>query len=181
MSASDSSPFQQPSQSLTPLNHAELHGLLCGLLCARMDLDRDQWLRHAQEALADEREFSPETDDLLGQLYDEHMARNDHLDELMTPVLPDDDIALSQRVDALGHWCQGLLYGLGLGEIGKGDRLSEESQEFLQDVADIAQVGCDPDEGGEADESAYVEIVEYLRVGWLMIQQDIEHNHCRTH
>jgi uncharacterized protein YgfB (UPF0149 family) len=181
MFANDSSQFQRLSQLLTPLDLAELHGLLCGLLCTRINLDRDQWLRHAREALADDREFSPTTDELLGQLFDEGVSRIGSFDEPITPVLPDDDTPLRQRVNALGDWCQGLLYGLGLGEIGRGDQLSEESQEFLRDVADIAQIGFDTDEGGETDENAYAEIVEYLRVGLLMIQQDIEQDHYRTH
>jgi uncharacterized protein YgfB (UPF0149 family) len=84
-------------------------------------------------------------------------------------------------VNALGGWCQGLLYGLGLGESGWSDRLGEESQEFLQDVADIAQIGFDIDEAGEADENAYAEVVEYLRVGLMLIQQDSSSTPFRTH
>lgn len=181
MFANDSSQFQRLSQLLTSFDPAELHGLLCGLLCTRVNPDRDQWLRHAREALAEDSEFSPIADELLGQLFDESIARIDNLDEPVAPVLPDDDTPLRQRVNALGGWCQGLLYGLGLGEIERGDRLSEESQEFLRDVADIAQIGFDTDEEDEADENAYAEVVEYLRVGLLMIQQDIEQNYYRTH
>jgi hypothetical protein len=52
--------------------------------------------------------------------------------------------------------------------------LSGESREFLRDVAEIAQAGFNTDRAGEADETAYAEVVEYLRVGLLMIQRDIQ-------
>lgn len=181
MSAENASQFADLSRLLAPIDPAELHGLLCGLLCTGMDLDRDQWLHHAREALANDREFSPIVDDLLLHLFDDGVTRIDSPDEPITPLLPDDDAPLRERVNALGGWCQGLLYGLGLGESGWNDRLGEESQEFLQDVADIAQIGFDIDEAGEADENAYAEVVEYLRVGLMLIQQDSSSTPFRTH
>lgn len=172
MSDQNASRLEMLSQSLKPVDPAELHGLLCGLLCTDANLGRDQWLDEARDALADERESSQTLDELLLQLFDENASQIDNLDEPVTPLLPDDDAPLSERVCALGGWCQGLLYGLGLGESGWSDRLGAESQEFLKDVADIAQIGFDTDEGDEADENAYAEVVEYLRVGLMLVQQD---------
>jgi yecA family protein len=172
MSDQNASRFERLSQSLKPIDPAELHGLLCGLLCTDASLDRDQWLREAREALADEREFSQILEEPLLQLFDENVNQIDKLEEPVTPLLPDDDAPLSERVRALGNWCQGLLYGLGLGESGWNERLSAESQEFLRDVADIAHIGFETDEGNEADENAYAEVVEYLRIGLMLIWQD---------
>ncbi|HRY15476.1 MAG: UPF0149 family protein [Candidatus Competibacteraceae bacterium] len=172
MSDQNVSRFEMLSQSLKPIDPAELHGLLCGLLCTNASLDHDQWLYEAREALADDREFPQTLDELLLLLFDENASHIDNLDEPVTPLLPDDDAPLSERVRALGSWCQGLLYGLGLGESSWNDRLEPESQEFLKDVVDIAQVGFDADEGNEADENAYAEVVEYLRVGLMLIRQD---------
>ena len=91
----------------------------------------------------------------------------------MIPLLPDDDAPLRQRADALGAWCQGLLYGLGLGQADRRGQLSVESREFLRDATEIAQVGFETDEASEADETAYAEVVEYLRVGLLMVLEDL--------
>ncbi|MCB1776983.1 MAG: UPF0149 family protein [Candidatus Competibacteraceae bacterium] len=175
------SQFEMLSQLLKPVDPAELHGLLCGLLCTNASLDRDQWLYEAREALADDRELPQMLDELLLPLFDENAGYIDNLDEPVTPLLPDDDAPLSERVRALGNWCQGLLYGLGLGESGWNDRLDSESQEFLKDVADIAQVGFNTDEENEADENAYAEIVEYLRVGLMLVRQDTQNAPLRPH
>jgi uncharacterized protein YgfB (UPF0149 family) len=176
MPAHDPSLFERLSPLLDPLDPAELHGLLCGLLCLNADLDRDRWLNYAREALADGREWSEPVGDLLAKLLEFGAAQMNAPDWPVIPLLPDDDAPLRQRVDALGHWCHGLLYGLGLGEVELRGALSEESWEFLDDVTDIAQIGFDTDEAGETDETAYTEVVEYLRVGLLMIQQDIQHS-----
>lgn len=177
--------FERLTRLLDPLDPAELHGLLCGLLCADRDLDGERWLFHAREQLADDAELTESTRDVLLKLFEYGAAQLNAPDWSATPLLPDDDAPLRQRADALGIWCQGLLYGLGLSEATRRGKLSAESQEFLRDAAEIAQVGFDTDEASEADETAYAEVVEYLRVGLLLIHQDLRHstasNNCHLH
>ena len=172
MSASNHPLFERLRPLLDPLNPAELHGLLCGLLCAEGELAQDRWLQMAREALADDVELSPSVKDLLAKLLDYGVAQLHDPDCSITPLLPDDSAPLLQRADALGEWCQGLLYGLGMGHIEQHGVLSGEGREFLHDIADIAQVGFDQ-AGNETDETAYAELVEYLRIGLLIIQHDL--------
>lgn len=165
--------FEHLSRMLAPLNPAELHGLLCGLLCADPNLDRDRWLRHADELLGEDAELTEVARDLLLKLFEYGAAQLNSEDGTVAPLLPDDATPLEQRTAALGVWCQGLLYGLGLGQADRHGRLSEESQEFLRDAVEIAKVDFETDEASEVDEVAYAEIVEYLRVGLLLLQQDL--------
>lgn len=173
MSSIHSPLFERLTRLLDPLDPAELHGLLCGLLCADADLNGDRWLRHAREMLTEDTEFSQPVRDLLAKLLDYGVAQLSSFECSIAPLLPDDDAPLRQRVDALGAWCQGLLYGLGLGQVEQRGALSEESQEFLRDAMEIAQAGFETDEADNTDETAYAEVVEYLRVGLLMIHQDL--------
>jgi len=164
--------FTRLAPLLEPFHPAELHGLLCGLLCAEGDLTRDRWLLLAGEALADDAVLSASVQDLLAKLLDYGVAQLNDPDCAVTPLLPDDDAPLLQRVDALSAWCQGLLYGLGMGHLEQRGGLSGESREFLCDVADIAQGGFEA-AAAETNETAYVEVVEYLRIGLLIIRQDL--------
>ena len=164
--------FERLAPLLEPFHPAELHGLLCGLLCTEGDLAPDRWLQLAREALADDADLSASVQSLLVKLLDYGMAQLNDPDCSVMPLLPDDDAPLPQRVDALSEWCQGLLYGLGIGHLEQRGGLSEDSREFLRDVADIAHVGFDA-ATDEADETAYVEVVEYLRIGLLIIRQDL--------
>ena len=176
MSAAPVPLFERLTRLLDPLDPAELHGLLCGLLCADPTLDLDRWLALAREELAEGAELTGPVCDLLAKLLEFGAAQLNAADGSVTPLLPDDDTPLNRRADALGAWCQGLLYGLGLGRVEQRGQLSEESQEFLRDATEIAQVGFETDEGSEADETAYAEVVEYLRVGLLMILEDLRHS-----
>ncbi len=173
MLASHSPVFERLTRLLDPFNPAELHGLLCGLLCADPHLNCDRWLRCVHEELADEGEISEPADDLLRKLFDYAAAQLSDADCAVTPLLPEDEAPLQQRSDALGAWCQGLLFGLGLGQADRNGALSAESREFLHDTAEIAQVGFEAEDATEADETAYAEVVEYLRVGLLIVQQDL--------
>ncbi|MBL8250422.1 MAG: UPF0149 family protein [Candidatus Competibacter sp.] len=174
MPAADHPPiFERLTRLLDPLDPAEVHGLLCGLLCADPDLGREQWLARAGDDLIEDLDLSDDARTLLLELFDYVAAQLNDPDGAVTPLLPDDETPLRQRTEALGAWCQGFLYGLGLGEPGRRGHLSPESREFLRDAAEIARVGFDADEADEADEIAYVEVVEYLRVGLLLIQHDL--------
>lgn len=176
MLAAHSPLFERLTGLLAPLDLAELHGLLCGLLCADRDLEPGQWLAHVREQLTDDAELAEPVRDVLLELFEYGTAQLDAPDWSVTPLLPDDDAPLHQRVDALGVWCQGLLYGLGLGELERRGELSAESREFLRDATKIARIGFDADDANEEDETAYAEVVEYLRAGLLLIHQDL----CRS-
>lgn len=164
--------FERLSTLLAPLDPAELHGLLCGLLCADRTLTVDAWLAHAQELLDDE-ELSKSTRDMLSKFFEYGSTQMEDPNCAANPLLPDDDTSLDQRTEALGRWSQGLLYGLGVSDMAQRSKLSAESQEFLRDTTDIAQAGFDCTEATEADETAYAELVEYLRVGLLLLQHDL--------
>ena len=168
--------FERLTRLLDPFDPAELHGLLCGLLCADPTLDRNRWLALARVELAEGAELTDPVCDLLAKLLEFSAAQLDATDGSVTPLLPDDDAPLNQRADALGAWCQGLLYGLGLGQADRDGALSADSREFLRDATEIAQVGFETDAASEADETAYAEVVEYLRVGLLMILEDLRHS-----
>lgn len=141
---------------------SELHGQLCGLLCLERDFSGEAWL-----AMLAADAIGIRDPDALRHLYRSTTAQIKHNTESLALLLPDDEMNLAVRADALGAWCQGLLSGLGLAGLPQLDLLSEQTREFLNDVSQIANVGLDGDNPDESDELAYVEIVEYLRVGLL--------------
>ena len=109
MSTAHSPLFEHLTGLLTPLNPAELHGLLCGLLCVDEGLNGDQWLHYAGEVLAEGAELSKPVREVLAKLLEYGIAQMKDSDGSITPLLPDDDAPLNQSVDALRAWCHGLL------------------------------------------------------------------------
>jgi hypothetical protein len=82
---------------------AEAHGCLCGALCARRVYLPSEWL---EEILAD-----PADDDALamiagplGELYARSGADLAGTDLEFSPLLPDDEVFIQQRIEALAEW-----------------------------------------------------------------------------
>ncbi len=147
---------------------AECHGLLCGLLCAPEDSPEEAWFRE----ICEDVEARPE---LLAVL---RAAREDAVRQLFggrlefTPLLPGDEEALAARSTALGTWCDGFLMGLALGGLRDWEALSEEAREIVSDFSELTRIETapQPDEAGEA---AYAELVEYVRVGVLLLNEEL--------
>jgi uncharacterized protein YgfB (UPF0149 family) len=95
-------------------------------------------------------------------------------------LLPDDDDSLPERVEAISAWCQGFIYGLAAGGIQQGSELPEDTEELLKDMVEISRAGHDVDDGGDdaanedEDEVALMEIEEYVRMGVLLIYEELQ-------
>lgn len=141
---------------------AEAHGTLAGALCSSRDYGLIEWLR---EILPDN---SPDEAALqspvLQNVYDS-MVRSLGADSDFQPLLPDDETPLAERADALSAWCQGFLYGLGSGSTGDPGKVSTEAGEIIRDLTEITHVGVEAGDDTEANEVAFAEVVEFVRVG----------------
>jgi len=142
---------------------AEAHGILAGALCSSRDYGLIEWLG---EILPDD---APDTEALqspvLQNIYSSMVRTLVGSDADFEPLLPDDDAPLAERADALSHWCQGFLYGLGSGTTPDPGNVSIEAGEIIRDFTEITHVGVDADEQNEENEVAFAEVVEFVRVG----------------
>ena len=153
---------------------AESHGFLCGVLCAAGHMDPAAWLPHLMGEADWDSHAVQECGKALGLLSQELRKQINSPELDFTLLLPDDDLPLQERAASLGAWAQGLLTGLGLGGLDKDQELSEDSRDYLNDISEISQVEFDFRGGSEEDEQAYAEIVEYLRMGALMLYEELQ-------
>jgi len=160
--------YQRLYDVLGQYDPAECHGLLCGLLCTDETLARDTWLQQIGT------EYNSDSVNLLQTLFRSTSQQLQDEDFIFQLLLPDDEDDLHLRVEALGNWCQGFLAGLGLGGMQTTEQLTAEVKDFLQDVSQIAQVGLAAEDGDEDDEIAYVEIIEYMRAGVMLVSQELQ-------
>ncbi len=157
--------LQQARSLCTP---SELQGLLCGLLAGGARLARPTLSKILEAHL----EFSePLDEDWASSLWAYNEALRVSLaddDYAFALCLPDDDAPMRARVEGLGAWCNGFLFGFGtaLRKIDES-RLGEDVQQALADIAEIARV----DTAGlsEQDEADLMHLVEYLRLAAVMI------------
>lgn len=88
-----------------------------------------------------------------------------HSDELsFTPLLPDDGAPLRSRVESLAAWCSGFLFGLSSRVPLDRASLSQDAGEALNDLSEFTRAGYDPRANIELEETAYTELLEYVRV-----------------
>ena len=151
---------------------AELHGLLCGMLCADSTISNELCLERI-EAELDAGPLSGPAQDLVKELFYLSAAQLDDADLGFALLLPADQDTLNQRLDALRQWCQGFLTGLVLAGLHKERLLSPEVKEFLADLVEICRLGSVAGDSSEEEEAAYVEIAEYVRMGVLLVNEEL--------
>lgn len=149
---------------------AETHGILCGALCARPGYGMEDWLAE----VADGGAHSGELRRALGAEYARTVADLSDAQFEFTPLLPDDDVLLEERVVALAEWCGGFLYGLGTGSLPGLDRADSAVGEIIRDFSEISRAHVEGPEADEGGETAYAELVEYVRAGTVLVFEELE-------
>jgi len=146
---------------------AELHGGVCGALCAGGVAAATRWLA---ELLDDEQlDASPGTlADDLEELLGTSAKMLDDGELKFEPLLPSDDAPLAEQVEALALWCQGFLSGVGstAPAVARSSAEGDALGEILRDFVEISRAGLSEDEaaGQGQPDFALAEIHEYVRV-----------------
>ncbi|HEV7715645.1 MAG TPA: UPF0149 family protein [Steroidobacteraceae bacterium] len=148
---------------------AEAHGTLAGALCTASTYRFEDWL---QEILP-EGHAQPEATGTLRGLYFLTTETLAAADMAFEPLLPEDTQPLDERAAALSQWCVGFLYGLGSGSVQDLSKLPGEAGEVIRDFDELTRVGVGTGESDEENESAYVELVEFVRVGVQLVFEEL--------
>lgn len=148
------------------LDPAELHGGLCAHLVAAEQPAVTGWL----DAMAvDLRELDTETREALDQLYLWTCEGLEDPEFGFRLYIPSDADSLARRTRALSGWSTGFLGGLGTAGLHNLEQLPGEAGEFVKDLTEIARADFDIDSTDEAEEKAFAELIEYARVGTLIV------------
>jgi yecA family protein len=150
-------------------NPAEIHGILAGLICTGQRLDGKFWFDAVLKLLATRANFSTAQRNLIIELYDTVCRQlNGHEDEFYL-LLPSAERPLIDRATALSYWCEGFLYGLGLGGANPAiDHASLEAREALRCMTELAKLDLErvdvSEKNSEMDQFAYQGVIEYVRI-----------------
>ena len=166
----DYAQIEQQLQDLHAMTEAaEAHGTLAGALCAASRYRLEDWVG---EILPDEVAAQAPAQTLRTLYAETSSALAGHNMEFEL-LLPDDEEPLERRTEALCLWCNGFLYGLGTAGHADPTCLPGDAGEIIRDFNQIMQAGVDESEGSEANESAYAELVEFVRVGVQIVYEQL--------
>lgn len=157
------------AQSDAELTAAEAHGMATGMLCVNEHTESVQWLtelfRHATPVIDENKE-------ILIRLFEETQSLLASDEFEFDLFLPEDDTSLSERVEALSHWCRGFLLGVGVAF--SSPDWSKEATEVLKDIAEFTKLDAEVE--GEENENDFMEITEYLRSAVLLLRDEFSSN-----
>jgi len=157
---------------------SESHGALCGMLSAGGKVELGAWLEQVFDAFDVNDMLMKEASQLLVGLFNDTKAQLSDSNVDFQLFLPDDDVSLAQRTQALAVWCQGFTYGLVAGGLKKDQKLPQDSTELIADIVEIARAGHDLGDDSDADEDSYMQICEYVRMGVLLINEELQPSHA---
>lgn len=157
---------------------SELHGVLCAHALRPQDAAAAEELARWLDVAGDQ------SGELAAALAEEHAALTAQAMDYQL-YLPGDGTDLALRTQALAAWCGGFVSGMGVYEdwLPEAPRASGQDaaaqsagdvREALADLTQIARAGMDTESGSEAEEQAFAEIVEYVRVAVQLIQNTLQ-------
>jgi len=160
-----------------PISASEAHGLLCGLLSAQPSaMAKGVWLAELLDAAAlTPGTLSKRTDDIkaLDAWFSQVLESLNDTDLNFNPLLPEDTIPVADRLRALGDFCAGFCYGVGLGTAGRTNyKLPDDTAELIKDFNEIDSTSGNDLDG--ANEELLIELSEYVRVGVLLISEELQ-------
>ncbi|MCH7853268.1 MAG: UPF0149 family protein [Proteobacteria bacterium] len=157
-------------------NSAQAHGLLCGRLAVLGTDGAMMWIEQILgeqcSANSPEAECAQMLDDLFQLTWRQLAERQSEFE----PLLPDDDEEMAVRAASIGFWCEGFLHGMVSGkhaEALKKQLAKEPLAGLIKDMLEITRASFDVDEDEESSESAYTELVEYVRVAVQLAYEEL--------
>lgn len=153
---------------------AESHGALCGMLCAHGKVELGDWLDQVFEELDLNNMLVKEASQLLVGLFQSTQDQLNDPEAGFELMLPEDPADLAERTEALARWCQGFAFGLAAGGLKEETQLPEDTAEIIRDMVEIGRAGHEDISADEADEDAYMQVYEYVRMGVLLINEELQ-------
>ena len=154
----------------------QAHGLLCSRLAVLGTDAGIGWLDQVLEGSDPDNALRRECEAMLDALYSFTHRQLTERQSGFEPLLPYDSDSTIIRSAAIARWCEGFLHGLVSGspddklkELLAGDPLSD----IIKDMLQITRATVDQETDDETNESAYSELVEYLRVAVQLTYEEL--------
>ena len=152
---------------------AEAHGFALGICIGGVTEPLRVWEKELYSDFDADDVLAKECRAVLDRMFADVLAGVDRQAWEFVLLLPQDLVVDAARLSAVRDWCQGFLYGFGLGGESLGAKLSEQARELLNDFTEFTRLDTEGVENDAENQSALMEIEEYLRVGVMLIRDEL--------
>ncbi|STX27520.1 Putative conserved exported protein precursor [Legionella beliardensis] len=159
-----------------PISSSELHGVMCGYLCAGSSSKAETYLQ-ALTLKAKKDELTRTAALAIFDTYVITQQQINNFDFTFQLLLPAENAPLIDRAQAFSQWCEGFTQGITLSGVNYELLEEDESREALQHIVEFAQLDYDSLSINEDDEKALMEISEYTRMAVLRLSADLHTLH----
>ncbi len=158
---------------------SEVHGIACAVLAFNNQYAEKAW--QIQVLKGDAQDFYiQEARRLLKQLFNTTFTQLNSGDLDFELLLPPEQDSLEAQVAALQNWCQGFAFGLALSGLKTMQDLPEDTRDWVQDVVKIGAAGEMDVHDEDESETAFIELAEFVRVGVLLMNEELQPIRGRT-
>lgn len=157
----------------SPTDPAEIHGMLCGLICMGRRANGQFWLDSVLKLLNSQAPIIARYQGMLINLYDVSCRQLIGMDSDFQLLLPSENSSLIGQAEALSNWCKGFLAGLHMTGGVLEESISRESIEGLQTMEEIANLDFVKIEINEHDKFAYVHVVDFVRATVIRLHREL--------
>lgn len=158
---------------------SEVHGIACAVLAFNNQYAEKAW--QIQVLKGDTQDFYiQETRRLLKQLFNTTLTQLNSGNLDFELLLPPEQDSLEAQVAALQKWCQGFAFGLALSGLKTMQDLPEDTRDWVQDVVKIGAAGEMDVHDEDESETAFIELAEFVRVGVLLMNEELQPIRGRT-
>ena len=155
---------------------SQAHGLLSGRLAILGVGSGFDWLSQVLEGTDSNDALKVECEAMLAAVFESTSRQLAERQSEFEPLLPGEDESTAARASALAHWCEGFLHGLVSAQHSddlKQKLAAEPLADIIKDMLEITRAAAEDGDGTEADEQAYAELVEYLRVAAQLAYEEL--------
>ena len=160
-----------------PISGSELHGVMCGYLCAGAHNEGEAYLR---ALMSNKKDAGLRGAALaLFGLYAVSQQQIAGFNFEFQLLLPDDQDPLVDRAQAFSEWCEGFIQGITMAGVSYDDLEEDDAQEALQHLTEFAQLDYHTLHVEEEDEHALMEVSEYARMAVLHVFLDLQSSNLK--
>ncbi len=161
-----------------PISGSELHGIMCGYLCAGAIREGEYYLSALSADYKDSE--SRRATLMMFEIYSLSQQQLSDFNFNFQLLLPSEKESLATRAQAFSEWCAGFIQALELAGINSANLDDEDTEDIFQHLSEFAQLdygNINVDEEDDDDENAFMEVSEYARMSIVSLYHSLHSQH----